>query len=357
MRKIFLIFLIILCGAVLSACASHAAAVGHMAGPQILEPIGFVDPHADISTCFVTRGPMEQISMRSGAVRVAWEPLFFETHGWVYEVYAMPGASVVAGQLLARLDSDAIAERIENQEEFIANRTRFRQLETERFMISMTMMQLDGADDAQMDRAEILHNHEMDILNRDINNARRYLQELRRDMAQTELRAPAAGIITHDTWYGRFLNTEISAMYLSPSQDIFVEYLGVNLFILPRAPRIEAHIEGRVHELIYTPMATEFEIAFRIHEGQPVDWRFEILPADGHMPGLGAYASILFYTVDIPDALRAPVNALTVLPEGSFIYRMENGEPVRTLVQVGDRTDTFVQILDGLEEGDEIVVR
>jgi multidrug efflux pump subunit AcrA (membrane-fusion protein) len=41
---------------------------------------------------------------------------------------------------------------------------------------------------------------------------------------------------------------------------------------------------------------------------------------------------------------------------GNFVYRKEQGQFVRILVQTGERTDTFVEILDGVEEGDVVRV-
>ena len=362
-----------------SGCASQTEET--VTAPPVLDPTGFVDMLLSEPTGIAARGTMQQIRTLSGIVRVGWEPLSFDASGVVAMVYVLPGDTVYHGQLLARLDGGALAERIERQQAVVDRMVRSRMLTDEQFTLSMLLRQLDytdamrqasiNLDAAAMDaaheilldieRQEIIHAYDMELRMLNISTAQDYLQELLDSQIALELFAHADGVVSFtQAWEGLFVTYETIIFYLSEPQDVFVEYLGHAPYDtwLTRSSRIEGHIDGRVYELIYTPMATSRELAIMRMLGETIDWRFEIVPLHGHVPDLGAYVSILFYTVYVPDALMVPVNALRSFAEGGFyVRRKEYGEFVTAPVRVGDRTDSFVQILDGLEEGDEVLVQ
>jgi HlyD family secretion protein len=56
------------------------------------------------------------------------------------------------------------------------------------------------------------------------------------------------------------------------------------------------------------------------------------------------------------DVLRVPVSALFRHEDQWAVYRIDNGRAVRRLVQIGRRNSLDAQVLDGLGEGDQVVV-
>jgi hypothetical protein len=216
-----------------------------------------------------------------------------------------------------------------------------------------------------MELDEIRHRHEMELLALDLEEARRRLNELIQARIPTELRAPYSGIITYNRpLRDTYVNIQSFAMFINNNENVFVEYLGDIipqnwLFNRANPPRIEARINGRVYELTHTPVTFSLpERTVRNMRGQGAVWRFDFLPDERDLPPLSSYASIVFYTVSIPDALYIPVNALLyTAASGNHVYSIINGETVLIPVRIGARTDSFVQILEGLEEGDEIIVR
>lgn len=72
------------------------------------------------------------------------------------------------------------------------------------------------------------------------------------------------------------------------------------------------------------------------------------------LPTMTARASI--HGREAKDALVVPLTAIRSDKAGEYVYKIENGKPVRTTVKTGITGDTSVQITSGLSEGDEIVI-
>jgi len=68
---------------------------------------------------------------------------------------------------------------------------------------------------------------------------------------------------------------------------------------------------------------------------------------------------IRMYNFHLEDVLRIPVNSVSYSHEtGDYVYVMVNGRKEMRQVEVGAmRSSTMVEIISGLEEGDEIYVR
>lgn len=72
------------------------------------------------------------------------------------------------------------------------------------------------------------------------------------------------------------------------------------------------------------------------------------------LPTMTARATI--HGKEAPNTLLVPLTAIRSDRTGDFVYVIENGNPKKQNVKVGITGDSKVQILDGLKEGQEIVV-
>jgi HlyD family secretion protein len=82
-------------------------------------------------------------------------------------------------------------------------------------------------------------------------------------------------------------------------------------------------------------------------EGPPGAWQ-------GLGPGYRVWGRVRLR--ETPDALLAPIGALTRGPDGWAVYRVEGGRAVRTRVEVGVLTDQSAEIRQGAKVGDKVVV-
>jgi multidrug efflux pump subunit AcrA (membrane-fusion protein) len=52
-----------------------------------------------------------------------------------------------------------------------------------------------------------------------------------------------------------------------------------------------------------------------------------------------------------------PRSALLQTAEGNFVYTVSGNRFVRTTIKIGARNDKFVEVVDGLYAGDQVVVK
>ena len=69
----------------------------------------------------------------------------------------------------------------------------------------------------------------------------------------------------------------------------------------------------------------------------------------------GMFARVRLITRDAQDALVLPEQALVPQGDQQFVYRILDGKAVRTKVDVGQRRDSKVEILTGVDKGDMVV--
>ncbi|MCL1863164.1 MAG: biotin/lipoyl-binding protein [Defluviitaleaceae bacterium] len=354
---------------ILAGCASESFPQSD--GPELFENIGFAAAAPD--HVFVARGSVQQLEVRHGMVRVESVPLTFETSGRIAAVYVDPGDAVYEGQLLARLCTEALEEQLENAELRLTDLIRNSEIEAEIFALQMTLRHLDyneairratavfdaGAILAaenilhEIERAELFHTHAMQTRELDIADTRRQIAEVHERIDDTRLFSPMDGVITALRFHGT------PAVYINYTDEIFVEDLNPNLSILlQNSARVRAHINGIVYELEPIEMSLE-EIAQVQITGSHMRWQYGIIPPPcGTMPPKGAYASLVYYTLLREDTLRVPSNAVTVTRDSTTVYRITpDGERERIFVRIGIITDTYIEILEGLEEGDIVYVR
>jgi len=354
--------LCIAAGLLLAACASPALEAG--LAPPLLQPAGFGEIATD--TVFVDRGTVEQVYSRRGLVRVSSIPMFFDTYGFLYTVYAFPGDSVHEGQLLARLDGTDFVTAIDRLQEDIARMSRDSAIANELFVLEIALMQLDNAQSYEIERAELVHAQDMELRALGIEDARRYLNELLEAHRHMELRAPAEGTITflEQIDLGVWVTPVTPFMFINICDEVFIDYVGLiphpnpllpQVTSLVGAHRITARINGETYEIEHVRLSPQEAFQYRSH-GLAIPTRFRFASGTENLPPKGSYASLMFYTVWVPDTLRIPFNALVFSTQGPYVYRYDNGRRIPTPVRIGVRSAVYFEILEGLEEGDEIIV-
>lgn len=85
-------------------------------------------------------------------------------------------------------------------------------------------------------------------------------------------------------------------------------------------------------------------VAVRVHIDNPDENIF-----------LGIDAKLKILTASEKGVLQVPVEAVNVDSQGEFCYLIENDTLVKKYVEIGISSETYVQIIDGLSEGQEIV--
>ena len=321
-------------------------------GPELLVP---VVAQIRFDTAIVNRGPIVEVEQRPGIVRVESQVLNFGPVAALFDAfYVLPGDRVSYGQLLARLNMEQLERQIGELEARVAEMQSRFGFENELRRIDIRIQTAQGATAAaatgrmELDMAIERQNLQLSHLEADI-------QEMRTRLAQSELRAPFDGTVTYiperqpGTWVPPFWSILYIAMEDAP---VFVEYTGTTPFTHGENALIEATINNEVYSATRIRLTREQALYY----GSPTPVRFSIETED-RLP-IGAFVSLEIFLYREEDLLRLPRNTLFFNPDmGFYVYRIINNQLEMTVITTGIHTSTYVEILGGLAEGDEVYVR
>ena len=346
-----------------AACGEAAAA---SPAPDLLIPVS-----ARIDTAVVTRGTVAEAARHVGIVRVQSEGLHFGVAAGNFGAfYVRTGEQVTQGQLLARLDTEAIYQQIQQQEERISrlqqnhiHDTALRNVEID--ILTLEHMAMQRETQAQRDAAQQRYmdigraRMELDLAVQrhafTMRHENAYLQTLEERRRGTAIYAPFDGTITYlatRTWVPSFS----PVVFISPEDaPVFIEYIGTETLTPGRAARITGHMYNQIMTLTHAPFTREQVVHYRSMGGMmPVRFAMDTETP----PAVGTLVPLYIYSVWQADSLRIPGNALFFSPDtGFYVHRVENGMLLQTIISTGVMTDTFVSVTSGLTEGDVVYVR
>lgn len=172
--------------------------------------------------------------------------------------------------------------------------------------------------------------------------------------AASPVKAPISGTVTA-------VNVDLGQ---TVSQQVPVVQIGQlnELQITTQVPeRFIYQVQKGQRAMIYTSAAEDKTFEAYVTEISPVVNQSSrtmgiTLTMKGNTPiKAGMFVSIKLITATKPDAVTIPDNALIVRNDSRFVYVI-NGETVtRTLVVTGMESAGYIEIVEGLKEGDEVV--
>ncbi len=263
--------------------------------------------------------------------------LVSEISGKIEEIFFEEGTRVAAGQVLLKIDDEALQaerERIRFRVELAE-----RQEERQRELLEEGVISQDGYD---------LALNQLNVLRSElrVNEAR---------LLKTEIRAPFAGVIG--------LRYVSPGSYLSPATRIATlqDLSSVKLdFSVPEKYSSRMRRGG---EVTFSVKGSEQEFRGQIYAIEPSvdpDTRSLLLRARCPNPERilvpGAFADVRLVVQRVEDALTVP--AIAVIPElgGKKVFVLEDGIAQPRQVTTGIRTDERVQVVSGLEPGEPVIV-
>ncbi len=260
--------------------------------------------------------------------------LTFETSGKIVEIFFKEGTIVRKGDILAKVNDKPLQAQLSRYEAQL-------KLAQDRVFRQSTLLQKDAVSQEAFEQART----ELAILNADIDI-------IKQNIALTELKAPFDGIIG--------LRNVSEGAYASPS-------LVVAKLTKISPLKIDMYIPERYTEQVKVGTPLKFTVEGRNEEYSASVYAQESKVSDGTItvramypnanrklvPGRFVTAKIRMH--DIPEAIAIPTEA--IVPEMGvdkvFVYR--GGKAYATSVKTGIRTDSQIQIIEGLNIGDTII--
>ena len=368
--------------ALLVLVGSAGCGAGRQAGgvPELLEPVSVRD-----NTAIAGRGNVERVERYTGIVRMRSEELSF---GLAYlrfgEYYVIIGERVTKGQLLAKLDTEIIERQFEAQQEYVARLAEDFEYENRLAEIDIAIAQAElaamnsalslsnaqtdysggatnpiGAKSYEIARLRLQSEQAREIQALTLRYAQEQLEELRQQLSDAELRAPYDGVVT---WMavrnrGDYVASYDGLVFISDEKDIFVELTEERIMTETQSNDLIVGQAGSdIYELEWVPLDSQESLYYRMNFILPPA-RFGAKSPDAELtPGM--YVSVLIYDSIAYDVLRVPLSSVyTDLAAGTYVYVIENGIKVMRPFEQGLRGDLYVEVISGLEEGDEVFVR
>ncbi|MDO4739738.1 MAG: efflux RND transporter periplasmic adaptor subunit [Eubacteriales bacterium] len=356
------LFVLLIC-----ACLALSGALAEGEAPALLEPAG-----VELDYAAATVMDLYTVTPYAASVVPHTEDLSFTVDGVVAKVHVHLGSSVRAGDALITLDEEdlleqeaELAEELDYTRRLHANANELAQIDIRIQTLEMEQMKKAGASEAELIRAET----DVEMLRLKLRQTQQEqavavsaleeeLAGLRGKIGKNVLCAPYDGVIVSIANlredYGVTAYDTVIRIADESRLHLSGEFVTQNT--VKSAHEVYALINGQKYALEYLP-ADMSEHLSAVFAGVPLRSEFNI---EGDLTELacGDYAAVCVVTGYVEDALSIPCNALYSDSAGRYVYKLdEDGQRVRVNVHTGMSNSLYIQITDGLEEGDLVYVK
>lgn len=189
----------------------------------------------------------------------------------------------------------------------------------------------------------------------DLEHQQLLLRRLETQRKESNLVAEMSGYVANvniENRGRRFSAGDLGAVVADPDRKL-LKTAFVNNQDIRAAEQVFAMVDGKRYEVEYVPMDNEEYKQLEQKNGK-VYATFN-LPEELADVELGTYAVVVVIKKSRQDALTVSYKAVSTGEDGSYVYVLRDGERIYTSVRTGMRDGVFVEILSGLEEGDQVL--
>lgn len=148
--------------------------------------------------------------------------------------------------------------------------------------------------------------------------------------------------------------------------------LGMELFTLQNTDKVDVNInvskydydkvkEGQSADVTVAGKTYEGEVTSISHVATQNEKGASLIAADVRIKNpdedifLGVDAKVTIHAEEAENVVVLPSEVVNIGKEGSFCYLLENGIITRKDITTGISSDEYVEVLDGIQEGDEVI--
>ena len=342
--------------------------------PTLMEPVG-----VEIDTEEVKRGDLEDLSWYAGTVVPHVESLCFTEDGVMETVYVQVGEFVTKGQVLAKVSQESLEEEIKNLEQQIQD-----MVKKGEYNDRQTQAQIKAEDlelELMFEKGEAYQwKHGITLLDYNIRyfenevkklsfeqskelrdfelaHMRRQLKQLKAQVGNQKILAPFDGqvVFVADYSKGNRVPGFETVICLADESRLNIVSEFISESDLLSAEEIYCKIGDKEYPLEYIPYTTE-EYLKMVLSGKNMETRFQIEAQDGEIAS-GQYAAVVKVEESKEDVLYIPNHSLYQDGQGKYVYKIEDGERVRSYIHTGLETGIYTEVEEGLAEGDVIYTK
>ena len=348
MKKLRISMLLILLTSVvfIQACFALPEEPPALAMPAFVPP-----PVMEFRIVQAARGDVRNVTRVAAQYTLVTEvSLSFEEAGHpIIGIFVQAGDYVQAGDLVA---SYGIIGLSEEQEELA--RTRDNVLLQIRQANERHQLALDIAAESGIPIDDSRYLADIDILMGELEIAQFQLSRVSGLYAGSHLIAPKSGLVTHAMRFTSGMNTTVGSRVVAISDPFNSAFIVRDVHVMPLMTLGEQFyitIEGR--DILIEVVCPEE----RGYGGRP-EWAnaaFLTIVEDHIFIGPGTTGMLTIVHAEATDVVYIPNALLREVGDRTFVYVLEDGiRQIRDVV-VGVRGNTTMEIVSGLEEGDDVI--
>ena len=302
--------------------------------PDLLKP-----EEVNFRTIEVERGTIQNILEDSAITHasVTYDLSFGNRSGYLMELNASPGRSVSEGDVLARLDTGSLEIDIVRQ-----------RIEVEKRTLTFEEVRRSGGTRYARRHAEL-----------DLELAQLTLAQMEEELEKTTIKAPIDGEIVHvnlDLRIGGFVPGRAAIVTIADPTWLHFEYTGTYVNRIRHGMDVELVIDSKIYPatVTMTPASAPAEERDR--------YRNTVIISANNMDDLpddlkrGTRLRFSIFIEEKHDAIIIPAGVLSTFMGQSYVQILEDGMRIERDIITGITTVTYVEILNGLNEGDLLIV-
>ncbi len=307
---------------------------------------------SDVSYTTVTakKKDLERKIVTSGTITAEKQyPLSYEKQsGVISKFYVRAGDEVKEGDLICDIDTNDLDYQIEQKELYV-----------EKAKLNVQMIYEGGGTQAQIDSAYV-----------DQQLQEKELEKLKAQKVGSELRSPIDGIVSSisDVRAGDAVS---SGQVIATVIDTGALYIAIKPSELSQF-KMDMDIQIRINEDYYDGVVFMTPDALADYQAEQkddhnavdetgIDYEAETVyvrfkdgaPADA----VGQLADTILVLDSVSDAIVISNNLIKKVDGETVVYVLKNGEKTAVPVETGLSTASQTEIVSGLSEGDEIIIR
>lgn len=345
----------------LTACNTSSA----KEAPNLLEPVG-----AEIETATVARGNIDVFQIYPASVIPETEAFSFDVDGRITAVHVTLGQDVKAGTPLLEIERvnesqvESLEKELENLEASWAHDKKIHDLQLEKLNVENNRLKANSASQAELDYHKLRINEatlnrkqaqeRYELRHRQISGQ---LDNYHVESERMQILAPRDSRVIYlpNLKIDDTVQAYDSVIALADLSQILVRSEFVSEYYLKDAIEVSATIEGQTHLLAAQPVDLTEYMNIVLNDGTPYTY-YDIENVENTELESGSYAVVKVVSQRAENSLRLPVNTIYREGRNRYVYVVEDKIREKRQVEVGIANDSWIEILDGLEEGEEVFI-
>ncbi len=195
---------------------------------------------------------------------------------------------------------------------------------------------------------------EYDAVENQVNNIKADIEYQKVQIDKTEILAPFNGVIgLKSVSVGSFINATSQVATIQALNPIKIDFTVPEKYAyqVKMGEILKFNVEGLNQDFTAKVYAAENQI-------DPVTRSLKVRATADNSKNLlkpGAFVRVNFNLNEIDKALMIPTESIVAILKGQQVFTVKNGKATPTPIDIGIRTDSKIQVVKGLTEGDTVL--